>query len=158
MFPTRSIEAIATALLAKQETIAVAESVTSGFLQAVLSSADNAIAFFQGGMTAYNLGQKTRHLNIDPIHAAACNCVSQKMAIDMALSVRNAYSSHWAIAVTGYATPVPESDGKLFAYYAIVYNGEVLEAAKIDCERKEPVKVQLYYTNYIMGQLKKLLG
>jgi competence/damage-inducible protein CinA C-terminal domain len=158
MFHAKSIESIATALLQKQETIAVAESVTSGFLQAALSSADNAIQFFQGGITAYNLEQKTRHLNIDPIHAIACNCVSQKMAIDMAISVGSNYSSHWAIAVTGYATPVPESEGKIYAYYAIVYEGKVMEAAKIACEQKAPEKVQLYYVNYIADQLVKLLG
>ena len=41
-------------LTAHKQTIAVAESVTAGHLQAALSSAVEASKFFQGGITAYN--------------------------------------------------------------------------------------------------------
>lgn len=59
------------------ETVAVAESVTAGLLQLAFSSADFATKYFQGGITVYNIGQKSRHLLIDPIHAIECNCVSK---------------------------------------------------------------------------------
>jgi nicotinamide-nucleotide amidase len=56
-------------LMKKKNTIAVAESVTSGNIQAVLSLAKDATAFFQGGITVYNIGQKCRHLLVpDFIH------------------------------------------------------------------------------------------
>ena len=75
---------IGEALISSKQTIAVAESVTAGHLQACLSLADKALEFFQGGITAYNIGQKTKHLGVNPIHALATNCVSEKIAGEMA--------------------------------------------------------------------------
>src|SRR5689334_221261 len=82
-------------LCARKETIAVAESVTSGQLQTFLSLPDRAMDFFQGGLTAYNLGQKTKHLDVDPIHAFACNCVSERVASEMANNIRLMFNSDW---------------------------------------------------------------
>ncbi|MDB5207130.1 MAG: CinA family protein [Flavisolibacter sp.] len=67
-----------------EETIAVAESVTSGLLQAALSQAIDVSKFYQGGITAYNLGQKYEHLNVESIHAQKCDCISEQVAGDMA--------------------------------------------------------------------------
>ena len=67
-------------LLAKEKlTLSVAESVTAGHLQAAFSSATLASDFFQGGITAYNAGQKTKHLNIEPIAALEDDCVTEKV-------------------------------------------------------------------------------
>jgi len=98
-----------------RETISVAESVTAGLLQCALASADNAIQYLQGGLTAYNLGQKSRHLQIDPIYAQSCNCVSDVIARKLAINVCDLFCSDWGIGITGYASAVPESDYKIFA-------------------------------------------
>lgn len=74
---------VAKVLIEKNETVAVAESVTSGYLQALISSALNAEQFYQGGITAYNIGQKDRHLSIEPVAAKNCNCVSEEVAKQM---------------------------------------------------------------------------
>ena len=80
MYNQSSIEAIRQHLVQTKQTIAVAESVTAGHLQAALSSGEEASHYFQGGITAYNAGQKTRHLNIEPVYAIAVNCVAEKIA------------------------------------------------------------------------------
>jgi PncC family amidohydrolase len=80
-----TIDAIRNYLVGAEETIAVAESVTSGHLQAALSSGEEASKYFQGGLTAYNAGQKARHLNIEPIYADKVNCVADKIASAMAI-------------------------------------------------------------------------
>jgi PncC family amidohydrolase len=92
-------------LVEKEQTIAVAESVTSGHLQAGFSLTKEAMQFFQGGMTAYNLGQKARHFHVDPIHAFRYNCVSETVANDMSREVAKIFSSDWGISITGYASP-----------------------------------------------------
>jgi nicotinamide-nucleotide amidase len=153
MFDDEAVETIRKYLLEKEETIAVAESVTSGFLQAALSSANDAIRFYQGGLTAYNLGQKTRLLHIDPISAQSCNCVSQKLATDMALNAAKLFIGQWGIGITGYATAVPESGNEVYAYYAIVHHGKPVGGKKIDGIEGDAVKVQLHYTNTILKQL-----
>ena len=118
-------------LLQKEETIAVAESVTSGLLQFEFSTIPDASLFFQGGITAYNIGQKYKHLQVEPIHAISTNCVSQKVAIEMALHICQLFSSHWGIAVTGYASPVPESNHKTYSFYAISYKNKIVKRGKI---------------------------
>ena len=76
LFDKKAIEAIRRFLLEHRETIAVAESVTSGFIQAAFSTAEEASQFYQGGITAYNFCQKFSHLRVEPLEALACNCVS----------------------------------------------------------------------------------
>ncbi|MET0391867.1 MAG: nicotinamide-nucleotide amidohydrolase family protein [Chitinophagaceae bacterium] len=145
-------------LIEKQQTLAVAESVTSGHLQAAFSLAENARKFFQGGITVYNLGQKTRHLQVEPVHALACNCVSEKVAAEMASHVGQLFLSDWGIAITGYASPVPEKGiDRLFACYAIYCNGRELAREIIYSEAGEPEQVQLYYTQQVVKHLLRLL-
>src|SRR5688572_33040104 len=105
-------------LLKRKQTVSVAESVTAGHLQVAFSLAENAMDFFQGGITVYNLGQKTRHLGVNPIHGIECNCVSEQIAVQMARQVNQLFLSDWGLAITGYASPVPEENiTELFACY-----------------------------------------
>ena len=158
IFNSKLINAIRKLLIDRNETISVAESVTSGMLQLAFSTADKAIYFYQGGITTYNLGQKTRHLHIDPIYAKDCNCVSEKTVAEMALNVSRLFTSDWSIAVTGYASPVPESGNKLFAWYALVYHGEIVVTQKFNLESGDPFEVQLFYCNEILNSFHQLLN
>jgi len=153
MFDSQVIDSIRRCLIAKEETVAVAESVTSGLLQLGLSTAENASAFYQGGLTAYNLGQKYRHLKVEPIHAEVHNCVSQKVAEQMATAVCSMFCSDWGVGITGYATPVPESANKVFAYYAIALRGKIITADRIDAEPDNPFQVQRLFVKQLLQQL-----
>jgi len=158
MYDGQVINSIKELLLKRRQTIAVAESVTAGHLQVALASAENASQFFQGGITAYNLGQKSRHLKIEPIHAEGCNCVSDKVAIDMANEITRLFSCDWGIAITGYAAPVPEhAVDELFAYYAISFQQKLLVVKKIKAEKNDPMKVQVFYVNNIITDFHRLL-
>jgi|SRR5690348_7179334 len=131
----------------KKATIAVAESVTSGNLQAAFSLAMNATTFFQGGITAYNIGQKCRHLLVEPIHALAVNCVSEAVSIQMVKEVCNLFKSDYGIGITGYASPVPEKNIKqLFAHVAIVKGTTLIQSEKIISSRQKPADVQIDFT------------
>ena len=151
MYDDKIIEAIKDLLLARHQTIAVAESVTAGHLQVALASAENASKFFQGGITAYNLGQKARHLNVEPIHAESCNSVSDKIASQMAVNIIPMFTSDWGIGITGYAAPVPEcSVDEPFAYYAIAFRGELLRVEKIETRQDDPIRVQALFVNTVL--------
>ncbi|MCD6011672.1 MAG: CinA domain protein [Flavipsychrobacter sp.] len=145
LFDIRQIDKVKEFLVQKNETIAVAESVTGGLMQVALALAKDAGKYFQGGLTAYNIGQKARHLLVEPIHAVACNCVSQKVADEMALNVCRSFNSDWGIGITGYSTAVPESGNKLFCYYAIVHHHKVVVKGKLTQAEDEPFKVQVHY-------------
>lgn len=147
-------------LLKKEQTIAVAESVTTGLIQHAIGSVKDAMQFYQGGITTYNIPQKFRHLGVEPIAADKCNAVSGEVASQMALGASALFGSHWGIGITGYASPVPESGNRLFAYYAIVFQKKVL-SEKILHHRKKTDSVpdvQLAYVNAVMMELRRLLS
>jgi nicotinamide-nucleotide amidase len=153
------IDHVGKILLSRNETIAVAESVTSGLLQAALSSASNASMFFQGGITAYNLGQKTKHLNVEPIHALLCNSVSEKVANELAMGACALFNSDWGIGITGYAATLPEKDVyDLYAFYSFCFRGQILHSKKIVADKKEPEEVQHFYVTMLLQDLEEKLN
>ena len=157
MFNRESVEKVRKPLAERGQTIAVAESVTAGLLQAALASAEEASKIFQGGITVYNLGQKCRHLHIDPIHAASCNCVSDKVAKDMARSVGKLFTAHWGIGITGYATPVPEGGDQTFAHISISLNGEEKLSRRIEAGNRIALDAQLHYVEEVLRALEEAL-
>jgi nicotinamide-nucleotide amidase len=148
---------IGTTLIANKQTIAVAESVTAGAVQLMLSRIPDAADFFQGGLTAYNIGQKYKHLNVEPIHAKAVHCVSQQVAEQMALTICTQFGSDWGLSITGYATPVAESGNQVFAFYAIAYHGKIKKKGAIKPQPAKPEVVQLHYAEYMLKKLLTLL-
>ncbi len=142
---------ISTILVKRQRSLAVAESVTAGNLQAAFALAENASLFFQGGMTVYNLGQKCRQLDIEPIHAATCNCVSQKVSDRLALNIADKFLAYYGIGITGYAAPYPpEKITNLYAYVSVTAEGKVIAAKKLAAPKQSPARVQEYYTRSVL--------
>ena len=151
MYSREDIEGIRKFMVHEKQTLSVAESVTSGHLQAALSLAEGATSFFQGGITTYNLGQKARHLKVNPIHAEGCNSVSETITDEMALHVVELFSSDWSIAVTGYASPVPEIGvHERFAHYSIAFKNHIVLKKKIQSLKENPFEVQLEFTDMIL--------
>jgi len=97
-------------LLAKKSglTLAAAESLTGGNLQALITSVSGASDYFVGGITTYTLDQKVRHLGVTRRHAKAVNCVSQQVAVEMAMGACQLFKADLAVATTGYAEPSRE--------------------------------------------------
>jgi nicotinamide-nucleotide amidase len=159
MYDEKSLKQIRNYLIGKKQTLAVAESVSAGYLQAALSAAPDANCFFQGGLTAYNLGQKTRLLDVEPIGALATDCVSEQVAEQMARKVCELFLSDYGIAITGYATPVPEKGiKKLYAFVCIASKSETILTQKILAGNKKADKAQVHYVNTILAIFAKLLG
>jgi len=154
IYNEESINAIKDFLVGREETISVAESVTGGHLQAAFSAGVEASKYFQGGITAYNLGQKTRHLGIDPILGNKVNCVAQKIADTMAIGVSRLFSSDFGIAITGYASIVPEcEDEGLFAFFSLSYAGAIVISEKLTSVEKAPYDVQVEYTREVIHRV-----
>lgn len=85
--------------------IAVAESLTCGSIQKLIGEISGASKFFEGGITAYSIDQKVNLLNVCRIEAENTNCVSQKIAEQMAVGVSNLFNVDASISTTGYAEP-----------------------------------------------------
>jgi PncC family amidohydrolase len=152
------LENIKAILTEAKKTVSVAESVTAGHLQAALSSAIEASRFFQGGITTYNLGQKCRHLQVDPINAAENDCVAKEVACTMARNVTALFTSHYGIAITGYASKMPEKGlNHLFAYFAIADRDTVVLCEKITTGKKR-VDAQVDYARQVLQRFAEIIG
>lgn len=154
-FQKSLLEYISHSLMTADETISIAESVTSGCLQLAFSQMPNASLFYNGGLTAYTLPQKVKLLNVEREEAEECDCVSENIARTMALNVAKMFNSDWSIATTGYCTPIRNSSYKIFAYFAFSYKGEIILTKKLELHPKtQALNAQLYYTEFILGCFK----
>lgn len=103
-------------------TLAAAESLTCGRVQALIGGISGASTFFQGGVTAYTLEQKVRHLGVTRAAAAAVNCVSEQVVREMAQGACRLFRADLAVATTGYAeAPPPEAGDVPFAWWAVAH-------------------------------------
>ena len=147
----KALDLISKALLQMGESLAVAESVTAGLVQSKLSLGKDALRYFQGGITVYNLGQKVKHLNIDPILAERVNSVSIDVSRDLACNVTRLFNSTWGIGITGYAAPVPALKiNKCFAYFSFAYKGQPVFEDRIDTELKSARIVQRLFADRVI--------
>ncbi|MDM1555052.1 nicotinamide-nucleotide amidohydrolase family protein [Chryseobacterium indologenes] len=158
-FQTNLLEYISHCLMTADETISIAESVTSGCLQLALSQMPNASLTYKGGVTAYTLPEKVRLLKVNKKEAEECDCVSENIAETMALNVANLFESDWSISTTGYCTPIRNSSYKIFAYFSFSYKGEIVLTKKLELHPKtQALNAQLYYTEFILGCFKSELN
>ncbi|MBE2213671.1 MAG: CinA family protein [Opitutaceae bacterium] len=116
-----------------RRTLAVAESLTCGRVQAAIGAISGASEFFLGGITAYTIDQKVRHLGVDRAAAEACEAVSPAIAGQMALGACRLFGSDLAVATTGYAEPAPARGiTHPLAYWAIAHAGVVVREGRVE--------------------------
>lgn len=131
-------------------TLAVAESLTCGNLQAHIGRVSGASGFFLGGVTAYTIEQKVKLLGVDRASAAATNCVSAAVAEQMARGAAELFGADVALATTGYAEPSLEQGVPVpFAWWALAHrrmDGWRVQSARLECPDAARVQVQAQVT------------
>jgi nicotinamide-nucleotide amidase len=95
-------------LLARGETLAVAESLTGGALGAALTGVPGVSTTFRGGVVAYATDLKAELLGVDAGLLAARGAVDAEVAAAMAAGVRTRLGATWGLATTGVAGPDPQ--------------------------------------------------
>ncbi|EIP99982.1 competence/damage-inducible protein CinA-like protein [Opitutaceae bacterium TAV1] len=104
-------------------TVATAESLTAGRVQALLGAASGASAYFLGGATAYTLAQKERLLGVPLAESEPCAGVAEAIARLMAAGAWRLFGAEVAVATTGFAEPAPESGVTApFAWWAVAWS------------------------------------
>ncbi len=99
-------DALATRLLARGATLAVAESVTGGLIASRLVNVAGASAWFRGGIVSY-----ASEVKFDVLGVARGPVVSPQAAIAMAQGVADLLGADIGLSVTGVAGP-EEQDGQ----------------------------------------------
>ncbi|MGV3613993.1 MAG: competence/damage-inducible protein A [Fimbriimonas sp.] len=99
-------------LTAREETVAVAESMTGGELGARLTSVSGSGQAFVGGVIAYTPAVKHEMLGVDQAILDDPGPVSAEVARALAEGTRERFGSTYGIGITGNAGPTADVDGK----------------------------------------------
>jgi nicotinamide-nucleotide amidase len=108
---TPSASGVVQVLVARGETLAVAESLTGGALASALVEVPGVSAVLRGGVVAYATDLKHALLGVDPDLLATRGAVDPEVARQMADGVRRRLGASWGVATTGVAGPDPQ-DGR----------------------------------------------
>src|SRR6201990_3402444 len=94
-------EQIAAKLIARKETIAVAESSTGGLISAALLAVPGASAYFLGGAVVYARQSRRLVLDIPNAPLDGMRPSTEPYALMMARTARKRFGATWALAETG---------------------------------------------------------
>ncbi|MDR6919799.1 CinA family protein [Chryseobacterium sp. 2987] len=158
-FQQNLLDYISTSLITMNETVSIAESVTSGLIQLAFSQMSNASLFYKGGVTTFTLPEKGGFLDINQNEVRENGFETQNMADIMAVKVATSFGTDWGIASTGYAASVRNSGFKIFSFCSFSYQGETVLSKRIELHDKiQVLDAQLYYTEFILGCYKSALN
>jgi nicotinamide-nucleotide amidase len=102
----QSLESVIGRLLQQRnETLAVAESCTGGFLGHRITNIPGSSNHFLLGVVAYSNAQKERMLGISPDLIDQHGAVSAEVAREMAIGVKHRAGAHYGLGITGIAGP-----------------------------------------------------
>ncbi len=90
--------------------LAVAESLTGGWLMSAIVDVPGASKVLRGGVVAYATDLKSALLGVDPAMLAEVGPVSPDVALAMARGVRDRLGAQLGLATTGVAGPDPQGD------------------------------------------------
>jgi nicotinamide-nucleotide amidase len=122
-------EAIAKRLVARGETIAVAESSTGGLISAALLAVPGASAYFVGGAVVYTHTSRASLLGITDADMSGMRASTEPYALLVARRVRERNRATWGIGETGATGPAGNRYGDAAGHSCIAVVGPTIERA-----------------------------
>jgi PncC family amidohydrolase len=98
-------ETIARKLIARRETIAVAESSTGGLVSAALLAVPGASAYFLGGAVVYTKASRAALLGIGDAEMQGLRPATEAYALLLARRMRERHGAVWGLGETGATGP-----------------------------------------------------
>ena len=118
-------EQIAAKLIARKETIAVAESSTGGLISAALLSVPGASAYFLGGAVVYTRDARRLLMDIPNEHMKGIRSASEPYAQLLAKQMRNRFGTTWGLSETGATGPTGNRYGDAAGHCCMAIAGAV---------------------------------
>ncbi len=125
-------EKIASALIARRETIAVAESSTGGLIAAALLSVPGASAYFLGGAVVYTRASRTALLGIGDAEMEGLRASTEPYAILIARRMRERHGAIWGLGETGATGPTGNRYGDAAGHTCISVAGPIERAITLE--------------------------
>lgn len=125
-------EKIAARLIARKETIAVAESSTGGLIAAALLSVPGASTYFMGGAVVYTKTARAALLGIGDADMQGLRPSTEAYAQLNARRVRERLCTTWALGETGATGPTGNRYGDAAGHTCIAVAGPVERAITLE--------------------------
>jgi PncC family amidohydrolase len=116
-------QTIAQRLIARRETIAIAESSTGGLIAAALLAVPGASAYFLGGAVVYTKSARAALLSIGNADMEGFRPASEAYALLLAQRVRDRHSAVWGLGETGATGPTGNRYGDPAGHTCIAVAG-----------------------------------
>jgi len=105
-------EVVGRLLMAKKATLATAESCTGGLIGHRITGVSGSSGYYLGGVIAYSNDEKIRDLGVNAVDLDQHGAVSEEVARQMALGVRDHFDVDFGLSVTGIAGPTSDKSDK----------------------------------------------
>jgi nicotinamide-nucleotide amidase len=116
-------EIVAKRLIARRETIAVAESSTGGLIAAALLAVPGASVYFFGGAVIYTKTARAALLGIGDAEMAGLRPATEAYALRLAQRVRERHGAAWGLGETGATGPTGNRYGDPAGHTCIAVSG-----------------------------------
>ena len=125
-------EKVAARLIARKETIAVAESSTGGLIAAALLAVPGASAYFIGGAVVYTKASRAALMDISDADMAGLRPSTEAYALLLARRAREKIGATWAVSETGATGPSGNRYGDAAGHTCVAVAGPIEVAATLE--------------------------
>lgn len=125
-------EKIAARLIARKETIAIAESSTGGLIAAALLAVPGASAYFLGGAVVYTKAARSALLGVGDAEMQGLRPSTEAYAAMIATRVRERHGAIWGLGETGATGPTGNRYGDAAGHTCIAVAGPVEKAVTLE--------------------------
>src|ERR1700751_383824 len=130
-------EQIATKLVARKQTIAVAESSTGGLISASLLAVPGASAYFLGGAVVYTRDARRVLMDITDETMKGIRSASEPYAKLLAEQTRRRFATDWGLSETGATGPTGNRYGDAAGHSCMAVAGAAAEGITLGTGSKD---------------------
>ena len=149
---------VASLLVARRETIAVAESSTGGLISAALLAVPGASAYYLGGGVIYTPRARHRLLDLKREDVVGIKSASEPYAALLAETVRRRFKVTWGISETGASGPTGNPYGDAAGHSCLAVAGEATTARTLDTGSADRLGNMIAFATAALALLELQIG
>lgn len=146
---------IAALLIARQETVGIAESSTGGLISAALLSVPGASAYYRGGGVIYTPRARAALVNITREEMEGIRSASEPYAALLATRARDLLGATWGLSETGATGPSGNSYGDAAGHACMGVAGPISRTVTLETgstDRRANMRIFAYRALEILAE------
>ncbi|MGJ5205795.1 CinA family protein [Bradyrhizobium sp. HKCCYLR20261] len=148
---------VAERLIARKQTIAVAESSAGGLIAAALLAVPGASAYFLGGVVVYTRDARRVLMDIPDEAMKGIRSASEPYAELLARQIRTRFATDWGLSETGAAGPTGNRYGDAAGHACFAVSGPASAVVTLESGRSDrAANMQLFAKSALQLLLTKL--